>query len=286
MRRFAAFVAMLLLALVPPLAHARPVHVLYAGSLTDLMENSLGPAFSRASGNRFIGTPGGSTALAHQLAADLRPADVFLSASPKADALLMPDAAHKLDWYIVFARSPLVIGYNPHSRFAGLFAKEPWYQVLQTPGLRLGRTDPALDPKGRLTLVLMQKAEAFYHQPGMARRILGDASNPAQIRPEAVLVGALQSGELDAGIFYATETASLHIPSINLPKALGAGATYTVSIPRGAQNRAGGVAFLHFLFSHQGQALLRAHGLQTVHPHAVGAIARVPPALLPALKPE
>ena len=277
-----ALLAACLLGLVPRVARAAGVRVLYAGSLADLMENAVGPAFTRATAFPFIGTPGGSTGLAHQLAANLRPADLFISASPKADALLMPPAAHTIAWYIVFARSPLVIGYNPHSRFAARFRHLPWYVVLQSRGLRLGRTDPALDPKGKLTLVLMRHAAAFYHQPGLARAILGAPDNPAQIRPEESLVGALQSGELDAGIFYATETASLHIPSIALPPALAAAATYTAAIPNTAQNRAGAVAFLHFLFGAQGQALLRAHGLQALPPHAVGAIAQIPPALLPA----
>ncbi len=265
--------------LAPGPARARPVRVLYAGSLTDLMENDLGPAFSAATGLTFLGTPGGSTGLAHQIAANLRPADLFISASPRADALLMPPAAHKIDWYIVFARSPLVIGYAPQSRFAASLQRQPWYQVLQTPGLRLGRTDPELDPKGRLTLTLMRNAEAFYHQPGLAHAILGAPENPAQIRPEESLIGALQSGEIDVGIFYASETASLRIPSISLPEALAAAATYTAAIPTTAQNRAGAIAFLHFLLGPPGQARLRAHGLQTLKPRAVGAIAQIPPVL-------
>ena len=51
----------------------------------------------------------------------------------------------------------MVIGYNPTSKFAtdlqaASNGSKPWYQVLEEPGLRLGRTDPALDPKGVRTL--------------------------------------------------------------------------------------------------------------------------------------
>jgi len=63
-----------------------------------------------------------------------------------------------VNWYISFAQSPLVIGYSPSSRFAAEFKTKPWYQVLMEPGVRIGRTDPKLDPKGALTLQLMQQA--------------------------------------------------------------------------------------------------------------------------------
>jgi ABC-type molybdate transport system substrate-binding protein len=56
-------------------------------------------------------------------------------------------------WYLGFARTEMVIGYNSNSKFAADFqaagnGTKPWYQVLEEPGLRLGRTDPLLDPKG------------------------------------------------------------------------------------------------------------------------------------------
>ena len=50
--------------------------------------------------------------------------------------------------------------------------------MLREPGIRIGRTDPKLDPKGALTVQLLNKAEQVYHQPGLAKAVLGEAENP------------------------------------------------------------------------------------------------------------
>jgi molybdate/tungstate transport system substrate-binding protein len=103
-----------------------------------------------------------------------------------------------VSWYIIFAQSPLAIGYSPASKFAADFKSKPWYQVLQEPGIKVGRTDPKLDPKGALTVKLMDAAETFYKSPGLSKKIIGAPENPAQVLPEETLVGRLQSGQLDA----------------------------------------------------------------------------------------
>jgi molybdate/tungstate transport system substrate-binding protein len=115
-------------------------------------------------------------------------------------------------WYITFAQSPLVIGYNPSSKFAAEFETKPWYQVLQEPGIRIGRTAPMLDPKGASTLTLLKRAEAFYNSPGLSQRILG-----LPTVPEDYETALLQSGALDVGFFYSTETADAKIPALSLP---------------------------------------------------------------------
>jgi len=247
------------------------VNVLYAGSLVNLMEQAIGPAFDQASGDRFRGFAGGSKLLANEIAARLRRADVFISAAPAINARLM--GRHEGRWigaYLTFARSPLVIGYNPQSRFAPLWRSRPWYQVLQQPGLRLGRTDPKLDPKGALTVRLLRRAAVRYHLPGLAHRVLGAAENPAQVLPEETLLGRLQSGQLDAGFFYSTETAAAGIPAVRLPPQLTPEALYTVALVRDAPHRRAGVAFIEFLLGPVGRKLMRAHGLRVFAPVASG----------------
>jgi molybdate/tungstate transport system substrate-binding protein len=186
-------------------------------------------------------------------------------------------------WYIAFARSPLVIGFNPRSRFARDFQSKPWYEVLEEPGLRLGRTDPKLDPKGALTVALMREAEVLYKMPGLARRILGSAENAAQVLPEETLVGRLQSGELGAGFFYSIETAKAHIPAIALPAALAFGAEYTVTILRTAPNPEGAERFLAFLLGPEGRRLMERHGLSREKPALYGS---APTAIASLVKKE
>jgi molybdate/tungstate transport system substrate-binding protein len=253
------------------------VDVLYAGSLVDVMENAVAPQFHKATGYTFEGVAAGSQALAHEITGHLRQGDVFISASPSVDASLMGSAGGDyLTWYVTFAKAPLVIGYNPQSRFAQQLRRGPWYVVLQQPGLRLGRTDPQLDPKGALTVDVVQKAQTYYHRPGLVQHILGTPENASQVFPEEDLVGRLQSGQLDAGFFYSNEAVQAHIPYIALPKGLEVSATFTVSVLRGAQHPKAAVAFVRFLLSPQGSAILRKDGLLVVFPTVRGQAQDLP----------
>jgi molybdate/tungstate transport system substrate-binding protein len=99
------------------------------------MERSVGPAFDQATGDLFQGFGGGSKELVNEIKGNLRHGDVFISANPKVDDDLMGAAnGDWVSWYVSFAESPLVIGYNPASRFAADFKTKPWYQVLTEPG--------------------------------------------------------------------------------------------------------------------------------------------------------
>jgi molybdate transport system substrate-binding protein len=260
---------------------AGTVNVLYAGSLVNLMERSVGPAFDQASGDRFQGFAGGSKLLANQVKGKLRRGDVFISAAPKVNGNLIGPANGGWEtWYITFAQSPLVIGYNPQSRFAADFKSKPWYEVLAEPGIRIGRTDPKLDPKGALTIALMKKAEEFYKSPGLAQRVLGAPENPAEVLPEETLVGRLQSGQLDAGFFYSTETSEAKIPAIPLPAEIAPKAVYTVTILHAGGNPGGAAKFVTYLLGPAGQAVMKAHGLELRRPVLTGSASGVPAPVL------
>jgi molybdate/tungstate transport system substrate-binding protein len=241
---------------------AGTVNVLYAGSLANLMEHGIGPAFDKATGAQFQGFGGGSVGLANQIKGKLRKGDVFISANPKVNSALMGAAnGDWVKWYVAFAQSPLVIGYNASSKFAADFKTKPWYQVLLQPGIRIGRTDAKLDPKGALTVALLKQAETFYKSPGLSQKVLGAPDNPAQVLPEETLVGRLQSGQLDVGFFYSTETSDAKIPAISLPPDIAPKAVYTVTTLRDAPNAAGADQFVAFLLGPGGRDLLKEHGL-------------------------
>jgi molybdate/tungstate transport system substrate-binding protein len=264
----------------PCVLAAGTVNVLYAGSLVNLMEQGIGPAFGKASADEFRGYAGGSNLLANQIKGKLRQGDVFISANPAVNRSLMGEKnGDWVNWYVTFAQSPLVLGYKPTSRFAADFKSKPWYKVLTEPGIRIGRTDPKLDPKGALTVALMNKAEAYYKVPGLAQQVLGAPDNPAQVLPEETLVGRLQSGQLDVGFFYSTETASAKIPAVRLPAKITPKAVYTATVLRNAPNTQGAVSFVSFLLGPQGRALIDQNGLDIVTPILAGTVIAVPPQL-------
>lgn len=252
-----------------------PVAVLYAGSLTNLMERRIGPAFSSATGYSFSGFAGGSTELAHEIAGGVRRGDVFVSASPSVNDSLMGKAHGSwVDWYATFATAPLVLAFDPHSRFASQLRDRPWQQVVTEPGFRLGRTDPALDPKGKLTVEAIRQAAKLDHDPALLG-LLGDTSG---VFPEASLLGRLQAGQLDAGFFYSNEAKEAKLPTVSLsPVRLGA--TYTVTVLEGAPDAGGADSFVHYLFSGRGRAALTADGLTLTRPPAVHGASAVPSTL-------
>jgi molybdate/tungstate transport system substrate-binding protein len=250
------------------------VSVLYAGSLVNLMEHQLGPAFAHAKGYTYQGVGAGSTELVSQIKGHVRRGDVFISASSKAD-LKLEGAANgdHLRWYATFATSPLVIGYNPHSRFAAKFRTEPWYRVVTQPGIRVGRTDPKLDPKGKLTVATVDKAAATLHQAG-----LKTALSRFQVFPEEDLVGRLEAGQLDAGFFYSVEAAAQHMPTVPLTP-VKADATYTVTILLGAPNERGASAFVAYLLAPSGRRVLSGNRMTLMTPHVSGQAGAVPASL-------
>lgn len=242
------------------------VAVLYAGSLTNLMEHDMGPSFDTASGAQFRGTAAGSTALVNEITAKTKQGDVFVSASTDANSGLV--GAKNGDWetwYATFATSPLLIGYNPNSTFAADLRSKPWQQVITESGFRMGSTDPKLDPKGKLAAQALQKENL--------------PASAVQVFPEEQLVGRLQSGQLDAGFFYSSESTDLKIPTVTLGSGLALKATYTVTVLNRAPNAAGGIAFVEYLLGDAGKALLRKHGLQLQTVTVSGDPSKVPAAL-------
>jgi molybdate/tungstate transport system substrate-binding protein len=256
---------------------AETVSVLHAGSLVNLMERGLAPAFGKATRDTLRGLAGGSNGLANQIKAQQRHGDVFISADPKVNDDLKGAAnGDWVNWYITFAQSPLVIGYNPSSRFASELKSRPWYEVLEEPGIKIGRTDPRLDPKGALTLELLDRAQTAYKLPGLAQKVLGSPENPAQVHAEENLVDRLESGAIDVGFFYSTETADQKVASMTLPADIALSAHYSVTVLRDAPHAAGAIAFVAFLLGPQGQAIMREHGLETDKPLVSGDTRRLP----------
>lgn len=241
------------------------VSVLYAGSLVNLMEKQIGPAFDTATGYTFTGFSGGSTALATEIQGKVHAGDVFVSASPKVDDSLMGSAhGNWVSWYATFASAPLVIGYNPKSTFVDDLKSKPWYEVVTEPGFRLGSTDPATDPKGKLAAQAMTTAAQQQKLPALATL----AADPSIVFPEETLVSRLQSGQLDAGFFYSAEAKAADIQTVPVT-GQDLKASYTVTVLNQAPNQKGAEAFVQYLLGTDGLAALRLDGFDLTTPPRV-----------------
>jgi molybdate/tungstate transport system substrate-binding protein len=289
-------------------AQERTVSVLYAGSLAAVMENGVGPAFAKATGYTYQGEAQGSLGAAQLIRSRLRTPDVFISADPLVNTNLLMGAQNgdAVRWFVVVASSQLVLAYNPRSKFAAKFEeaatnKLPWYDVLATPGLRFGRGDPTVDPKGYRTLFMFDLAGRYYHRDDIPK-LLGQPLNPAQAFPEVVLLARVESGQFDAGVFYKHEIIVRQLPYISLPAEInlsdphfsglyaqetyttpsgqqvsGAPILFTVTIPESARHREAALAFVQFLLT--SGKLLQKFGLEEVEHRAGGDVGQIPPAL-------
>lgn len=248
------------------------VSTIFAGSLLNYMEHDLGPAFQKATGYGFKGYGGGSTEDAMEIKGGVRQGDVFVSAAAAADNALEGSAnGNWVSWYSTFASSPLALAYNPKSRFGRELAHgKPWYEVLTQSGILVGRTDPKLDPKGVLTVEAVNNASKKLHDPALARAL---SSFP--VYPETALVGRLQSGQLDAGFFYAIEAASAHLSTVSLTPVYKV-ADYTVTILNRDPNPTGAAALVRYLLSAQRNDTLKKNGLTPLKPKFSGSASAVP----------
>jgi ABC-type molybdate transport system substrate-binding protein len=86
----------------------------------------------------------------------------------------------------------------------------------------------------------------------------------------------LQSGKLDVGFFYWTETTDAKMPALSFPPALTSQAIYTVTIPHNATNPEGAAEFVAFLLGSDGQRLLKEHGLTPQRMQISGDASAVP----------
>jgi len=264
------------------------VTVAFAGSMGVVMDQGLSPAFAAKTGIAVHGIGEAAMAIAHLLVAKSMAADVFVSVS--AGPVKVVEQAGLSAGAVPVASTEMVLAYAPTSRFAPAFAKAGaggWVQVLTSPGLRFGRTDPTVDPQGAYVLYALQLAEIFYQRPGLASQVAGPMLNPAQIFAEPSLLARLRAGQIDATIGYRSAVISQKLPYIRLPPQIdfstpalakswyGRAAltlkgktahpsplVFYATALKDAADPAAAAAFVAFLTSARGQAIFRQYGYQ------------------------
>lgn len=273
---------------------ATDIRVTYAGSMGKVMDRALGPAFAQKTGGNYEGQGQGAYGMARLLASKKVTADVFVSITPGPMQILKD--AGLIDSARPVASTSMVIAYSPKGKFAQQFAQAhgsdaSWLKVLATPGVMFGRTDPVNDPKGQNIIFTLLLAEKYYHQPGIADKILGGYQNPTQTHLEGGLLARLESGQVDAAAGYESEVISAHLPYVALPDAINlsnpsmaqqwyntvsfsvkdsAGKDkvlhtqplvyYAAVLKNAPHGAAAGEAFVDFMLSQPGQALLKQNG--------------------------
>ena len=224
------------------------------------------------------------------------------------DRLLRPTHAQ---WQVMFARNRMVLAYTDRSAGAAEVNGDNWWRMVLRPDVRVGRSDPALDPNGYRTLMVLQLAEAHYGQPGLAAKLI-QAMPPKFIRPkEADLTALLQAGELDYAWTYRSIARTTGLRYVELPPEIDLGdpsladryatatvmvpgamrdgemltlhgepIVYALTIPVGAPHPKLAHDFAAFVLSAEGRAIVERNGLEPIDPPRADGV--VPDGLLPA----
>jgi len=274
-----------------------PLVVFTAGSLARPMRAAL-DSFAARTGVRFELEAAGSLETARKLTELGKIPDVIALADEDVfPKLLVPSHVR---WYVRFAENRIVLAYTDRSRFAAEIDSTNWWQVLQRPGLEIGRANPDIDPAGYRTLMVFQLAERRYNTPGLAS-LLEQAASPRNMRPKEIeLVALLESGDLDYAWFYESMARASGIRHVRLPAAIdlssadqrvsyalasvrvigasahdtvtmhGAPIRYAFSIPLNASHRELAERFAAFLLSDGRKALEGAFLSTLPDPDAVG----------------
>ena len=262
--------------------------IFHAGSLT-VPVDKLTTRFQELYPQSHIQTEAaGSRTSARKISELYREADLIMTADYQViNTLLIPDYA---TWNVLFARNSMVITYTEKSAYSDEINAENWYQILLRDDTIIGRSNPLADPNGYRTLMVWQLAESFYNSPGLYEQ-LEQASPPEYIRPkETDLIPLLQTGDLDYAFSYLSIAVQHDLKYINLPDEInlsnpaftdlyqdaevlldghepgelinrqGEPIIYGVTILESAPNPLLAEAFLSFLFSSQGMAILEEQG--------------------------
>ena len=177
------------------------------------------------------------------------------------------------------------------------------FSLFTMPGFRLGRTDPTQDPQGIFFILMSKLAQGQLHLPaGEAARALGiTAASPfgskSQIYAEDTLPTDIASGVVDAGSEYLPEAKQFGLDYIKLPSMLNFGSPSEAGlyasvnlkvsgsidageviyldiglvssqggISRSAGDEAADDAFLSYILSNAGRAVLANAGYSLQHP--------------------
>jgi len=168
----------------------------------------------------------GSRAAARKITDIGKSADVMASADYKViDNLMIPNHAK---FNAQFATNEMALVYTEHSKFASEITSQNWPEIFLRDGVKIGHSNPNMDPAGYRSMLVTKLAEKFYKIPGFFDKLLGygdsykngkENRKKAIVRPkETDLLGLLESGIFDYLYIYKSVAQQHHLKYIILPE--------------------------------------------------------------------
>jgi molybdate/tungstate transport system substrate-binding protein len=170
--------------------HRRQVSLVFAGSLVVPFDR-VATAFERQHQGVTVTTEGHGSIQAIRQVTDLgRRFDVVVTADAQLLPALMfgrrmPGSSRPFaSWDASFATNRLVLAFSPRSPLAARFTTADWYKLLAEPRVRLGLSDPRFDPAGYRSLMVLQLAAHYYHDPLIFENVvMGQFTSPIIATP-------------------------------------------------------------------------------------------------------
>lgn len=285
----------------------------HAGSLSVPLREVAEQFQRKYPGVRVKAEASGSRDAARKISDLGRECDVLAAADYRVvQDLLSP--AHA-EFNIVFAANEMAVAYTAKSEYAGQITGDNWPEILLRNEVAVGRADPDRDPCGYRALMVMQLAENHYRLPGLAGKLGG--KDVRYIRPkETDLLALLESGEIDYLFIYRSVCLQHKLPFVPLPAEVNLGSpsladayrqaavrvtgakpgefltqtgepiAYSVTIPRRAPNPPAARAFVAFLLSPEGRAVMARNGQTPIVPARVDRADKLPELLRPFCRQE
>lgn len=234
-------------------ARAAQLTVFAAASLTDAL-SEVGQKFDARSGHRTTFQFAGSQTLRAQLERGAR-ADVYASANAAQfnplvrTGLVAPGQT--------FAKNSLAVIAPRSSR------KVNTLRDLAKPGVKLVIADRAVPAGDHTRRMLRATEQSGVYGPGFSARVLKNVvSEEPSVRQVALKVGL---GEADAAVVYRSDvTPALRakVRVIELPTRFDQKVSYPIGVLRASRSAAAAQAFVRYVRSDEGQAILRKWGFQ------------------------
>lgn len=168
----------------------------------------------------------GSRAAARKITDIGKAADVMASADYKViDNLMIPEHAK---FNAQFATNEMALAFTPHSKYADEITSENWTEIFLREGVRVGHSNPNMDPCGYRSMLVTQLAEEYYNQPGLFKKLFGygeeytngeEDANKVIVRPkETDLLGLIEAKAYDYLYIYKSVAEQHGLKYITLPE--------------------------------------------------------------------
>ncbi|MGA1845472.1 tungstate ABC transporter substrate-binding protein WtpA [Deferribacter abyssi] len=173
----------------------------------------------------------GSRACARKITELKRPADIMASADYKViDNLLIPEYAK---FNIHFVTNEMAIAYTEKSKYADVVNSNNWPEILLKKGVKVGHSNPNLDPCGYRSMLVAKLVEKYYGIKGFFERLLGygdsyengeENKKKIIVRPkETDLLGLLEAHAIDYLFIYKSVAKQHGLKFLELPKEVSLG---------------------------------------------------------------